>query len=94
MERITEKHLQAVVARLNRAMNRQMEPYTMVDGKMRANIGNFHLSHAYGGVCVQEMANESGGVNHACGMWAHETKRGCADKLHAALWAIEACKAA
>jgi hypothetical protein len=25
-------------------------------------VGNYHLSHAYGGVCLHRMDNESGGV--------------------------------
>jgi len=59
MNRVTEKQLQAIVDRLNRITNSPMEPY--VDGK--AQIGNYHLSHAYGGVCLHRMSNEGGGVS-------------------------------
>jgi len=59
MQRITESQLQAVVDRLNRITGSPMAPYA--DGK--AQIGNYHLSHAYGGVCLHRMHNEGGGVS-------------------------------
>lgn len=58
MKRITEKELEAVVNRLNRITNSSLEPY--IDGK--AQIGNYHLSWAYGGVSLHRMHNEYGGV--------------------------------
>lgn len=57
--RVTEKQLQAVVDRINRITNSPVEPY--INGK--AQPGNFHLSFAYGGVCLHRMGNESGGVS-------------------------------
>jgi hypothetical protein len=63
MNRITDKDLQAVVDRINRIMKTPMQPYAKdASGKMRAQIGNYHLSHAYGGVCLHQMSNASGGV--------------------------------
>ena len=78
MQRITDKDLQAVVARINRVTGSPAQPY--VDGK--AQIGCYHLSHAYGGVCLHRMHNESGGVSDVlhCG---HVPKRALYSMLHA-----------
>ena len=70
MNRITESQLQSVVDRLNRITGSPMAPY--VNGK--AQIGNYHLSHAYGGVCLHRMHNESGGVSSPLSI-GHVTKR-------------------
>ena len=59
MTRITEAMLDARAARLNRMTGSPAEPYT--NGK--ANVGNYHISHAYGGVCLHRMYNEGGGVS-------------------------------
>lgn len=58
-DRITEKQLQATVDRINKITGSPMQPYAA--GK--AQIGNYHLSHAYGGVCLHRMSNEGGGVS-------------------------------
>lgn len=63
MNRITDKDLQYAIDRLNRATDSPMTPYTKrADGTCEANTGNFHLSHAYGGVCVHRMHDSGGGV--------------------------------
>lgn len=64
MQRITIKDLRSVCARLNRATNSPMDAYTRSeDGKFKANIGNYHISQAYGGYCLHRMHNEGGGVS-------------------------------
>lgn len=78
MNRITEKHLQAIIDRLNRITGSPAAPY--VDGK--AQIGNYHISHAYGGVCLHRMHNEGGGVSSPLST-GHITKRELAGLLHA-----------
>lgn len=62
--RITQKDLEAVVARLNTITNSPQEPYVKDSktGKLTAQIGNYHLSYAYGGVSLHRMANNGGGV--------------------------------
>ena len=57
--RTTQAQLQAVVDRINRITGSPLTPYT--DGKI--NIGNYHLSGAYGGVCLHRMHNDGGGVS-------------------------------
>lgn len=75
MHRVTDKDLQAIVARINRMTGSPLEPYTKgADGHYSANIGNYHLSHAYGGVCLHRMVNQGGGVTDVL-MCCHVPKR-------------------
>lgn len=78
MTRITDKQLDAIADRLNKITNSPLKPY--IDGK--AQVGNYHISHAYGGVCLHRMHNEGGGVSSplSCG---HVTKRELASMLYA-----------
>ena len=84
MNRVTEKQLQAVCDRLNRITNSPMQPY--VDGK--AQPGNYHLSHAYGGVCLHRMFNEGGGVSSPLSI-GHVSKRELAALMYAYISGIE-----
>lgn len=87
MNRITDKHLQAKIDWLNKITGSPVAPY--IDGK--AQIGNYHLSHAYGGVCLHRMHNESGGVSSplSCG---HIPKRELAGLLDAFIAGINTQK--
>jgi hypothetical protein len=62
MQRITMVDLEGSLKRLNTLLGRPVEPWNHDGGKMTANIGNIHLSGAYGGVQVHEMSNEGGGI--------------------------------
>jgi len=91
-QRITEKMLQARIDYLNRITGSPESPYAPgEDGKMKAQIGNYHLSHAYGGVCVHRMSNEHGGINTPIISY-HAPKRECFDALGAYIDGYEACK--
>lgn len=63
MQRITKKQLQSRIEKINSILNRPSTPYSQVEGKLIANIGNFSLSQAYGGFGVHLMVNENGGVS-------------------------------
>lgn len=76
--RVTEKQLQAIVDRINRITGSPLEPYA--NGK--AQIGNYHLSHAYGGVCLHRMHNDGGGVSSPLSV-GHVTKRELANLMYA-----------
>jgi hypothetical protein len=67
--RINRTHLDAKAATLNSMTKSPSEPYRTVDGKLTANVGNYHISRAYGGYCLHRMCNESGGVSDvfSCG---------------------------
>jgi len=87
--RVTEKQLQAIVDRINKITNSPASPY--IDGK--AQIGHYHISHAYGGVCLHRMRNDGGGVSDTfqCG---HVTKRELADQLYAFIAGINSTQEA
>lgn len=82
MNSITIAHLEAVCARINTLSGSPLAPYTKQGGKTIANVGNYHLSGAYGGYALYRMSNGSGGVEDVlqCG---HTTKRDLADRMHA-----------
>jgi hypothetical protein len=61
--RINRAHLEAKAATINSMTKSPAESSRMVEGKYRANVGNYHISGSYGGYCLHRMANESGGVN-------------------------------
>jgi len=62
-QRITQKDLEHLVSRINRALNRPETPYGKDEnGKFKANLGNFHISGAYGGVALEEIQTDGGGV--------------------------------
>lgn len=60
MARITDSNLNAVVTRINRLFNVPNDPYT---ASGEPNVGNFHLDHAYGGVCLRRMTKGGGASN-------------------------------
>ena len=91
MERITEKQLQAVVDRINSITNSPNEPYAKVDGKYVAQIGSYHLSHAYGGVSLERMSNSGGGVTQPFGC-GHVSKRDLYNRMQAFLSGLDAGK--
>ena len=57
-QRITDKQLDSLCEHLNRITSSPLKPWA--DG--RAAVGNYHISHAYGGVCLMRHVNASGGV--------------------------------
>lgn len=61
--RITKKDLEILVNTINELTNSPLESYSKnKQGKYTSNIGNFHLSGAYGGWQLQRICNASGGV--------------------------------
>jgi hypothetical protein len=93
MMRITIKHLRPLVDRLNRLAGTPSEPWSIGDnGRLHSNIGNFHLSRAYGGYSLHQMGNEQGGVEDVFGV-GHVPARHMYDQIHAFLRGIEyACE--
>lgn len=89
MQRITDKQLNSLAEWLNKITGAPNEPYSKDEnGKLRANIGNYHISHAYGGVCLHQMVNESGGVKCPISQ-GHGTKRELYNQMHAYIRALE-----
>jgi hypothetical protein len=60
--RITERDLENVITRLNKITNSPETTYRKENGKLISNVGNYHLSGAYGGWKLERICNEQGGV--------------------------------
>lgn len=90
MDRITRKHLDALVARINTVMGTPAEPYRRRedDSGVIANVGNYHISGAYGGWCLHQMVNEGGGVRSVFGV-GHVPARQLYDQMQAYMRGIE-----
>lgn len=88
--RITQKDLQATCDRINRMLDQPLEPYVRIEGKLVANIGCYHLDHAYGGVALYQMDNNVGGVRDIFG--GHLTKRDLYERMHAFIKGLEEVK--
>lgn len=89
--RITIANLEAVVDRINRVTGSPSTPWRREGDRNRANIGNYHLSHAYGGVSLHRMANEPGGVTTPLGL-DHVPKRELYEQMNAFLRGLEIAK--
>ena len=91
MNRITEKNLESAVLRINRMMGMPESAYLKIGDKYVAQIGCYHLSHAYGGVSLHRMVSESGGVSDVFGC-GHVSKRELWERMHAfiaGVWAVK-----
>lgn len=94
-QRITDKDLDQLAARLNALTRSPTVPYARDEatGRSVAQVGNFHISHAYGGVCLHRMHNTSGGVSTPLASY-HEPKRALYDRMHAFIDGLEFAAAA
>ena len=73
--RITTKDLENICLRINRIKDAPLKPYILNEnGQHVAQIGNYHLSQAYGGVSLLCMANLDGGVRDVLSV-GHVSKR-------------------
>jgi len=88
MQRVTKKDLEMVVARINKVTGNPENAYTRKDGTYQANPGCYHLSWAYGGVCLEQMSNKGGGVRTVL-YTGYTTKRRLMDAMQAYLAGIE-----
>ena len=92
MDRITVSMLKARIDYLNQLTNSPTTPYSEVDGKLKANIGNFHLYQAYGACGLHRMVTEGGGITdrHVYGL---HSKRELLNRLNAFIAGLEFDKA-
>lgn len=90
MERITIRHLESLCDRLNRVTGSPMKPWAIPEGETRhrGQVGNFHISRAYGGFCLHRMHNESGGVSSPLST-GHVPARELYNLMHAFLRGFE-----
>ncbi len=90
MDRIRQQTLELLCARINRVTGSPEQPYVRdAQGKLIAQIGNYHLDYAYGGVNLVRMHSEGGGITTplSCGCIA---KRDLYNRMHAFLAGLEA----
>ena len=89
-DRITKGHLERLADILNKEMGTPSAPYVKGDDdRYHAQIGNYHLGYAYGGVELIQMDNESGGVSTVIN---RGTKRELYEKMRAMLDGIRMTK--
>lgn len=82
------KTLEALCKQINKATGSPLTPYTRTESGLTANIGNFHLSEAYGGICVHRMHNADGGITEA--IWGgHISKAKAETKMRGYLAELE-----
>ena len=83
MQRITNKQLEALADWINDLTSNPKEPYSKdAAGRLRANVGNYHVSYAYGGACLHQMANDAGGVKTPV-VHGHVPRRQLFEMMHA-----------
>ena len=88
--RVTEKQLEYKVKLINQLTNSPLEPYTKNDqGQYKSNVGNYHLSYAYGGVQLHKMCNNGGGVSTPLNT-GYTTKRELYTALNSFIVGLEA----
>jgi hypothetical protein len=82
--RISIKDLERLTLIINEATGSPVVPYA--DGK--AQIGNYHISQAYGGVCLHRMHSEGGAITTPLCSY-HEPKRDLYNRMVAFIAGIE-----
>jgi hypothetical protein len=81
--RITIKTLHQNACMLNSMTNNNADSYSRnTDGRYVANLGNYHISQAYGGYALHQMVNSDGGIADVFGR-GHMPAR----DLHGLIWA-------
>ena len=89
MYRITMRDLEGAVSLLNKLTDQPATPWSKDgNGKMEANIGNYHLSGAYGGWQVHRMVGEGGGVTTPL-QTGYVSKREVYNAIHAFIRGFE-----
>ena len=88
--RISERDLENVCKRINKATGNQVEPVTRnADNTLSWSIGTYTLSAAYGGWKLERIENEAGGVR-TISSGGYIPKRELYNQMQAFLSGIEA----
>jgi hypothetical protein len=92
MNRITDKHLAGLLARLNRLAGTPLEYCTkQADGSITINVGHFHIARAYGGCQLVQTVTTGGGIRTVIGS-GFVPKRAIYDLAYAYLRGLEDSK--
>ena len=89
MNTITKKTIEAQIERLNLETNNPPAPYVRDGEKFTAQIGNYHLSGAYGGYSLHRMETDGGGISDVFGC-GHISKRDLSARISAMMRGIHA----
>jgi hypothetical protein len=89
MNKITDKQLDQVCDYLNKITHSPEKYRDSETGKIA--IGHYHISHAYGGVCLHQTCNDGGGVRTPLS-GGHIPKRDLFNEIHAFIKGIEQTK--
>ena len=84
--RTTIKQLELLTTELNKQLDRPLKPYIKEDGKLTAQIGNFHLYQAYGAYGLHEMVTDGGGIRQTIDLG---TKKELYTALHKLIQGVE-----
>ena len=76
--------LQRLINRINEIKKAPMETYKKDDNKLVAQIGNFHISSAYGGHSLHRIVNKNGATSDVLQI-GHVSKKELYNSLHAYL---------
>jgi hypothetical protein len=87
MKRTSKNELQAICDRINIITDSPLSPYTKGENGITVNLGNYHLSGAYGGWALCRMQTQGGGVSDIFG--GHVPKKELAARMHAFIHGIE-----
>lgn len=86
--RVSKYDLEKMVQRINEATGSPLEPYKLVNKKYIPQPGCYHLSWAYGGVCLEKMHTSGSGVTSVIS--GYGTKKELHEKMYSFLMGIEA----
>ena len=87
--RITNKDLEQLCRILNNLTHSPQEEYTKTaEGNYIANVGNWHLDFAYGGVSLERTINQGGGVTQPLST-GHISKPALYDKIQSFIAGME-----
>jgi hypothetical protein len=89
MNTITITFLRAQVKRLNIETMNPIAPYVREGEKSVAQIGNYHLSGAYGGYSLHRIETDGGGISDVFGC-GHISKRDLSARISAMRVGIDA----
>ena len=87
-QRITVTQLEAAAALLNQITGNPATPYRKEGDRHAPNVGNYHLSRAYGGFALHQMANDGGGIRDVLNS-GHVPARQLFDMMSAYRYGIE-----
>ena len=89
MDRIRQSDLEHYAGLINQATNSPMETLTRDEtGKLTANVGNYYISGAYGGVSLYRNVGPGGGSTEVLNS-GHVPKRDLYNRMRAYLAGLE-----